>query len=596
MTPNGPRGARQTTPSGREREEPPRTQMMRARSFHEDRRGAVMIMGLGMSCFLIGSLWFLIGIGDAIVFRDTMQEAADHSAFTSAALHAKGMNFVSACNILMLVAMVIYIVFGLIHDVLLAVCIIGGTFTFGTACAPWTSFRHVYANYARVMKIFSDVVHYMELGAAYGYPYLAAWKGYSLGRDYGDFSSGNKRSLHVVPFSLSMIPGAISGPVTNFISNRVDMSRPDWEADAKARKALPVQGLQYKYVCKKIGKMGFDFLLAFTEKHVGGQVLGLVKKMIGGSIQGRYCNPMGSGTANLEEQAKEQTRGEEIAGGLYDQMTEANKAITERDNPQRLITGQGMLDEVDLNKSVGGGGFNIGSVQIGSKGGSFDPGFDSWWGREGPLVPWRGTYNGSIWNQVWSLNLSPDFKDESEHRVAIAARQLGVEQTANSSVYMAQAEFYFDCGNIWIDEACNGNPQVDANAGYAIKWRARLRRVNLVSVGGVLGTFGGGMLSSLTNQVSLSQFTDKKLDSLKKKGDTFIGKDVETPSTLTGSIGKLLNDEMGKGSELDDLYNRGRRRMNGPGGTGVVNNAETGMLGRGATGVDDALGLPTSYH
>ena len=64
-------------------------------SLLEDQRGAVMLTGLFMACFLIGALWFVIGIGDAIVFRDKMQEAADSGAFSSAALHAKGMNFIS---------------------------------------------------------------------------------------------------------------------------------------------------------------------------------------------------------------------------------------------------------------------------------------------------------------------------------------------------------------------------------------------------------------------------------------------------------------------------------------------------------------------
>ena len=53
---------------------------------HRDQSGAVMMTGLGMACFLIGALWFIIGVGDAIVFRDTMQETADHAA----ALVARG--------------------------------------------------------------------------------------------------------------------------------------------------------------------------------------------------------------------------------------------------------------------------------------------------------------------------------------------------------------------------------------------------------------------------------------------------------------------------------------------------------------------------
>ena len=81
-----------------------------------DNRGAVMITGLFMSCFLIGSLWFIIGIGDTVVFRDRMQEAADMGAFSSAALHAKGMNFISLCNLVLLAAVTIHIILGIVTD------------------------------------------------------------------------------------------------------------------------------------------------------------------------------------------------------------------------------------------------------------------------------------------------------------------------------------------------------------------------------------------------------------------------------------------------------------------------------------------------
>src|SRR5205085_1700177 len=103
------------------------------KELHENKKGAVMLTGLCMSCFLIGSLWFVIGIGDAIVFRDTMQEVADHSAFTSAVVHARGMNFISACNLILLAMITIHIILGLIHDILLAFCILFAIPTLGAS-------------------------------------------------------------------------------------------------------------------------------------------------------------------------------------------------------------------------------------------------------------------------------------------------------------------------------------------------------------------------------------------------------------------------------------------------------------------------------
>ena len=46
-------------------------------ALRDDTRGAVMMTGVFLAAVLIGALWFVIGIGDAIIFRDRMQEAAD---------------------------------------------------------------------------------------------------------------------------------------------------------------------------------------------------------------------------------------------------------------------------------------------------------------------------------------------------------------------------------------------------------------------------------------------------------------------------------------------------------------------------------------
>ena len=138
-----------------------------------DEKGAVMLTGLFMSFFLVGSLWFVMGIGDAAIFRDRMQEAADHAAFSSAALHAKGMNFISACNLIMLVMVIVHIVLGIIHDFALAACIL----TLGAGCGGWVSARRAYEGYAKFMKPVLTGIHIAETVAAYGYPWLGTIKG-----------------------------------------------------------------------------------------------------------------------------------------------------------------------------------------------------------------------------------------------------------------------------------------------------------------------------------------------------------------------------------------------------------------------------------
>lgn len=75
----------------------------RGRHFLTDDRGAVMVMGIFMCSCLVASLWYLAGIGDAILYRERLQEAADAVAFSDAALHARGMNLIVLINLIMAV-------------------------------------------------------------------------------------------------------------------------------------------------------------------------------------------------------------------------------------------------------------------------------------------------------------------------------------------------------------------------------------------------------------------------------------------------------------------------------------------------------------
>ncbi|MEQ9320143.1 MAG: hypothetical protein RIF41_13345, partial [Polyangiaceae bacterium] len=69
------------------------------RNLAGDERGAIVLMGVFMSAFLVGGLWYLMGIGDAIIYRETVQTGADSTVFTAAVYHARGMNVIAMVNI-----------------------------------------------------------------------------------------------------------------------------------------------------------------------------------------------------------------------------------------------------------------------------------------------------------------------------------------------------------------------------------------------------------------------------------------------------------------------------------------------------------------
>jgi hypothetical protein len=60
-----------------------------------------MVLGIFMCVFLVGSLWYIAGIGDALVYHERMQEGADAVAFSAATIEARGMNIIVLINMLM---------------------------------------------------------------------------------------------------------------------------------------------------------------------------------------------------------------------------------------------------------------------------------------------------------------------------------------------------------------------------------------------------------------------------------------------------------------------------------------------------------------
>ncbi|GAC1351635.1 MAG: hypothetical protein NVSMB1_06530 [Polyangiales bacterium] len=69
--------------------------------FADDQRGAIVVLGVFMAVFLVGIVWYVAGIGDAIIYRERLQEAADATAFSSAVVMARGMNIIVLINLLM---------------------------------------------------------------------------------------------------------------------------------------------------------------------------------------------------------------------------------------------------------------------------------------------------------------------------------------------------------------------------------------------------------------------------------------------------------------------------------------------------------------
>ena len=78
---------------------------------HRDDSGAIMVIGVFMAMLVTGFLYYIIGIGNTIIFRERMKDAADAVAFSGAVMHARGMNLIAMINIVM--ALLVSILFAM---------------------------------------------------------------------------------------------------------------------------------------------------------------------------------------------------------------------------------------------------------------------------------------------------------------------------------------------------------------------------------------------------------------------------------------------------------------------------------------------------
>jgi hypothetical protein len=440
----------------------PRTALARCRpgELRGDTRGAIMLTGLFMSCFLIGALWFVIGIGDTLVFRDKMQEATDHAAFASAALHAKGMNFISLCNLVLLAAVTIHIILGIMHDVALAICIV----SFGTGCGYWGTVRQVYTTYFDVLKPAAKAIGVAEKVASYGFPVMGLAEGFQIGRKYG----GGNNEVTVIPLSTSLLPGGVARGLG---------------ATSVRKEGLPVEQKEMSLLCKKIASLSIGALLSQamgSDSDGGGQVVDMVKSIIGGVLELRYCNDLGGASNRLSQ------------GKLVDRFNTGNDAIKKEN--KRNDTNVAMVP-------IGGGSGGSGGGSAGGGGnsnsGGVDPGFDKFWGEKAPMIVYGAAANGNEWFQTYALNFQPRFQDDSESKVGIArGPKQGMSKytkTEKPIGYFTQSEFYFDCEKKWTEAGCN----YEYNATFQIKWRARLRRLSVPNITSMLAGMGAEILFNL---------------------------------------------------------------------------------------------------
>lgn|GEM_PF-1557230 len=420
------------------------------RRLKTDDRGAIMVLGVFLALFLIGALWFLIGIGDMLVFRDKAQEAADAAAFTVTVVHAKGMNLIAALNLLMLVFTAIYLVVGIMRDVAyinwIMACVVPPPVTppqWANCAAKTVSMNNAQNRWNSTSRMFKTTVEALgtiQTITAYVAPHLGQAAGVSVGKKHVYDNEG----FLALSVSASMIPGgdgdAGPGDKAGGAAKIGDVKDAAAGFDFKAmggsgKLGLPVVKAENSTLCKAI-IIELANMINFGSGGKG--LLGAVRNLIKGAVVWRYC---GGGVNNF------------------------------------LLTALGIWEN------------NVTD--------------SDWWEKKtGPKNMFSPAENGTDWMQTYSFVVT-DFKDKNIRQVGMAGYDFTKNSVNGMHFYTAQAEMFFDCGKGWKDEECNGDEDDVSLALYAMNWRTRLVRVRQMNIMGVLGDFflakvlNGGLFDSL---------------------------------------------------------------------------------------------------
>ena len=104
--------------------------MIRKRDLVRSEGGAMMLICVFMAIFMVGGLVYMSAVGDAILFRERMQDASDAGAFAGSVVNARGMNFIVFLNVLMAIVVSIILALktlvALLHSVLVVLTVIPG--------------------------------------------------------------------------------------------------------------------------------------------------------------------------------------------------------------------------------------------------------------------------------------------------------------------------------------------------------------------------------------------------------------------------------------------------------------------------------------
>lgn len=483
-----------------------------------DSRGAVLLIAVFMSAFLVGALWYIIGIGDAAIYRQYMQDGADATAFGSAVYHARGMNIISLINLVMAAVLMVLVAFK-VGQVLLAAaniasCLIGAFLN--PVCNLTTAAQAPYANMVMKVEQIVDkilrVLYQTSNAVAIGMPWVAEGKALIVAQEYKPSVDGG------FMVSISLLPGPVEQAVGGLVAKRKTTASttpggPTTPPPGETKKpskdgmrwGLPVQDDEYSNLCKRAAKNvthlvflpfkalpGIGGLAGGVEKFTSGLVSSVV-----GFFSGYFCGDMkdmaGQAKGFADKMKDKLLKGsKDKVKDLCDKRKKENKS----ENDKRKKDGLPAIP-FDFEACMKATDSSFKSFENPGSGSTLGAGKTS-------KTIYEPASLGDDYFAIWGIGFG-DLSDQTgaEKGVNIAGWNKASASGPNifSRVGIAKAEFYYepkpDDPKKWGKDAAaiipggsKGEGGLSEDAMWNMRWRARLSRLRLPipSAGAILAT------------------------------------------------------------------------------------------------------------
>src|SRR6188768_924242 len=447
-------------------------------------QGAILVMGVFMCACMAGALWYVIGIGDAIVYRERLQEGADAVAFSAATLDARGMNLIVLLNLLMACVLGVRVAMKAAQATLV---VIGGI------CAIFPPLEGF------AVTCF-DIAADLQTAIVDTRPAI------------NETLKGLSRAQ--VGIKMMVPAAALAGSIQVGSKYRPRVS----EAAAANRtlvQGLPVEEGNVDQLCREAGESGprlIEWMIeSITGKNIPDKLTSRFDHMIGKAIEkgGAYFCELGSGAASppdfgdeLDSAAKESCETEigalktkaQQARSDYQRACRSYGAACGGGSDRALSTAQqselSRLQSQQTNAESAVSGFDDekckqdkraqSDQRMKGQGSASTPPMNS--GKD--MTPKQVSVrylNGGDEAQLLAVARG----NKASLRVAPRGVRIGAwtdhggEPTSvTDSFGFAQAEFFYDCQGAWKSESCNGSKRDEGYAMWHFRWRARLRRYN----------------------------------------------------------------------------------------------------------------------